>query len=35
VLYPLSAGPHTVHFAGALSNATFALDVTYHITVTS
>ncbi len=31
LLPPLSAGNHTIHFAGALTG--FSLDVTYHITV--
>ncbi len=34
LLQPLSAGPHTIHFAGAFgSPATFSVDITYNITV--
>jgi hypothetical protein len=31
MLAPLSAGPHTIHFAGSFGSL-FALDVTYHLT---
>lgn len=33
LLPPLSAGNHTIHFAGGFTNPAFSLDVTYHITV--
>jgi len=33
LLAPLSAGSHTVHFAGNVAALLFWLDVTYHITV--
>jgi len=32
MLAPLKTGPHTIHFAGAFGSS-FALDVTYHLTV--
>jgi hypothetical protein len=34
MLRPLSVGQHTIHFAGDFGPGQFALDVTYHITVT-
>lgn len=34
LLPPLSVGHHTIRFAGGLTSAGFALDVTYHVTVT-
>jgi hypothetical protein len=34
MLRPLSVGEHTIHFMGAAPDFNFALDVTYHITVT-
>jgi hypothetical protein len=34
MLRPLSVGQHTVHFSGDFGPGNFALDVTYHITVT-
>jgi len=34
MLRPLSVGHHTVHFAGDFGAGSFALDVTYNITVT-
>jgi len=34
LLPPLSAGNHTIRFAGAVSAIGFSLDVTYYITVT-
>jgi len=34
LLPPLSAGNHTIHFAGGFTNPAFSLDVTYQITVT-
>lgn len=33
LLPPLSAGNHTIHFAGGVAAVGFSLDVTYHITV--
>jgi hypothetical protein len=33
LLPPLSAGVHTIRFAGALPAVPFSLDVTYHLTV--
>ena len=33
LLPPLSAGTHTIHFAGGVAAAQFSLDVTYRITV--
>jgi hypothetical protein len=33
LLPPLSAGDHTIHFAGGMASVDFSLDVTYHITV--
>ena len=33
LLPPLSAGSHTIHFAGGLAAVAFSLDVTYRITV--
>ncbi len=34
MLRPLPVGQHTIHFAGDFGPGNFALDVTYHITVT-
>jgi hypothetical protein len=34
MLRPLSLGQHTIHFSGDFGPGNFALDVTYHITVT-
>ena len=34
MLRPLSVGEHTIHFSGDFGPGNFALDVTYHITVT-
>jgi len=33
MLPPLSAGSHTIHFAGGFTSSGFSLDVTYNITV--
>jgi hypothetical protein len=33
LLPPLSAGSHTIRFAGGIAAAAFSLDVTYHVTV--
>jgi len=33
MLDPLKPGQHTIHFTGINSDASFALDVTYHLTV--
>jgi hypothetical protein len=33
MLEPLPAGPHTIHFHGSIPDASFTLDITYHITV--
>ena len=33
MLYPLSAGPHTIHITGGVTSWGFAVDVTYNLTV--